>query len=128
MLVTTVIYIQGPHRQQWGRGSLSNNQVVWESAEALHGDLIRRWRPSRVLVQGPRYFWLVMLAVIVVIAVAGHAPTLLTHNKPDVAIFLVLAWQSWMTPLYRETLTIQTAAGRRRIYVTKISAESDGPA
>ncbi len=54
---------------------------------------------------------------------------LVDHNKPDMALFLVMAWQSWITPLYRETLTIQTTAGRRRIYVTNITtADSDLPA
>lgn len=77
-------------------------------------------------IQGPRYVWLVLLAVTLGMATLGHAPTLLTHNKPDMALFLVLAWQSWITPLCRETWTIQTSDGRHKIYVTQLNSTNTG--
>lgn len=105
------LYLVGPRRQQWGRGSLSGTHVLWESAETLHGELVRRWHPSCVLIQGPRYVWLVVLAV----------TPWLTHNKPESALFLVLALYAWITPLYREVWTIQTITGRQRIYGTTMT-------
>ncbi|NMP24251.1 hypothetical protein [Sulfobacillus harzensis] len=127
LMAGALMLLMGPRRQQWGQGFLSDNHVIWESAETIHGEVVHRWHPSRVLIQGPRYFWLVLLAVIVVMAMAGHTPTVLTHNPADAAVVIVLALQSWITPVYRETLSIQTTAGqRRRIYVTKITSTDSG--
>lgn len=129
LLAGAVMYVQGPRRQQWGHGTLSHGQVVWESSASIRGDLVRRWRPPRLLIQGPRYLFFLLLMVTIALAVVGHTPTFLTQNKPDLAVFLVLAFQSWLTPFYRETFRIQTASGPRRIYVTKIcGADADASA
>lgn len=126
LMVGAAAYLVGPRRQEWGHGLLTDQQVVWEAAETVHGELVRRQHPAPWFIRGVRYFWLVVLAITLVVSLIMHSPSLLAQNKPNLAVFLVLGAQAWITPLYREVWLIRHTAGRKKIYVTGITSDDAG--
>lgn len=126
LMVGATAYLVGPRCQEWGHGSLTDQQVVWEAAEPVHGELVRRQHPAPWFIRGVRYFWLVVLAITLGLSLITHSPSLLAQNKPNLAVFLVLGAQAWITPLYREVWMIRHTAGRKKIYVTRITSDDAG--
>lgn len=110
--------LERPQRQRWGHGTLEQDTVTWEGAETFTGRLVNR-SDIGPIANGwvPR----VMFPVLLLWELAMKPHALLGQlSMAIMALAVIFAWQSWVRPLYRTELTVETEDGRRRIRVVRI--------
>ena len=114
--------LNGPRGILAGHGVVDGSHVTWDAAIPLEGSVLRHRAFSPIVIWGPRAVW--VLIVLAILPTGWHLSADLRTDPGIGALFLILLWQAWLTPLYRAVLTIQTTTGREKIYVTRIESQS----
>lgn len=114
--------VEGARWLRWGTGHLSRDAVTWEGDDPFTGPLVSRWELGPIANGwGPRIIYPLLVAAFLWSGRTGPA-----LGQPLIqavgALAVMLAWQSWVRPVYRMVLTVRTEAGRRRIYVVRTGA------
>ena len=119
--VLALLRWQGPRSQEWGQGTLHDHQVTWSTSPSpVLATVVQRREFSPVLLWGVRIIWPVLVVSRLGIAAAGQPHGFSAQGISIVAIWSLLAWQAWLTPITRTILTIQLPEGhRRKIHVTR---------